>query len=49
MYTFIYIYNINIYKPSVYVETESIKLKTYFLKVNFRYLHNFFIAYKTNC
>ena len=24
---------------------KSIKLKTYFLKANFRYLHNFFIAY----
>ena len=35
IHSYIYIYNINIYKPSVYVETESIKLKNIFFKSKF--------------
>ena len=48
IYVYIYIY-IGLKQSTVYVYTKRIKLRaSYFLKGSFRYLHNFFIAYKTN-
>ena len=48
IYICIYIY-IGLKQSTVYVYTKRIKLRaSYFLKESFRYLHNFFIAYKTN-
>ena len=48
IYICIYIY-IGLKQSNVYVYTKRIKLRaSYFLKGSFRYLHNFYIAYKTN-
>ena len=48
IYIYIYIY-IGLKQSTVYVYTKRIKLRaSYFLKGSFCYLHNFFIAYKTN-